>query len=71
MVKKYKKFTSQPRLIAELCIEMFKNIWKMNASGLGGEDYIPDFKVYDKLSVGHHSLSMDIYLVMNKIDVII
>ena len=31
-----------------VCINMWQNIWKMNAADLGGaRSYIPDFEVYD------------------------
>ena len=47
----YVKFTSTPGKMPAVCIDMWQNIWKMNAAGLGGKRaYIADFEVYDERS---------------------
>ena len=50
-----------------VCIDMWQNIWKMNASDLGGERaYIADFEVYDERSVDHNNVTLDIYIGIKK-----
>lgn len=59
----YAKFTNQPKPMPAACIDMWKNIWKMNTSNLGGERaYIADFEVYDERSVDHNNVTLDIYI---------
>lgn len=48
-------------------IDMWQNIWKMNASDLGGERaYIADFEVYDERSSDHNNVTLDIYIGIKK-----
>lgn len=62
-VQNYMKFTNQPGPMPEVCIDMWQNIWKMNASDLGGQRaYIADFEVYDHRSVDHSNVVLDIYI---------
>lgn len=59
----YAKFTNQPGTMPAVCIDMWQNIWKMNAVELGGERaYIADFEVYDERSVDHNNVILDIYI---------
>lgn len=63
----YAKFTNQPGQMPTVCIEMWQNIWKMNASDLGGERaYIADFEVYDERSSDHDNVTLDIYIGIKK-----
>jgi predicted transcriptional regulator YdeE len=63
----YAKFTNQPGPMPTVCIDMWQNIWKMNASDLGGERaYIADFEVYDERSVDHNNVILDIYIGIKK-----
>jgi predicted transcriptional regulator YdeE len=42
---------------------MWQNIWKLNASDLGGERaYIADFEVYDSRSSDYSRATLDIYI---------
>lgn len=59
----YAKFTNQPGPMPSVCIEMWKNIWTMTDSDLGGERaYISDFEVYDERSIDHQNVTLDIYI---------
>lgn len=63
----YAKFTNQPGPMPAVCIDMWQNIWKMNASDLGGERaYIADFEVYDERSTDHTNVTLDIYIGIKK-----
>lgn len=65
-VQNYIKFTNQPGPMPNVCIDMWKNIWKMNASDLGGERaYVADFEVYDERSIDHSKVTLDIYIGIN------
>ena len=66
-VQNYEKFTNQAGPMPTVCIDMWQNIWKMNASDLGGERaYIADFEVYDERSVDHNNVTLDIYIGIRK-----
>ena len=66
-VQNYEKFTNQAGPMPTVCIDMWQNIWKMNASELGGERaYIADFEVYDERSVDHNNVTLDIYIGIKK-----
>ena len=66
-VQNYEKFTNQAGPMPTVCIDMWQNIWKMNASDLGGERaYIADFEVYDERSVDHNNVTLDIYIGIKK-----
>lgn len=59
----YAKFTNASGPMPAVCIEMWQNIWKMNASDLGGKRaYIADFEVYDERSHDHNNVILDIYI---------
>lgn len=59
----YAKFTNQPGPMPNVCIDMWQNIWKMNAPDLGGERaYIADFEVYDERSSDHNNVTFDIHI---------
>lgn len=59
----YVKFTSDPGKMPAVCIDMWQNIWKMNAVDLGGERaYIADFEVYDERSQNPEATVLDIYI---------
>ncbi len=62
-MQKYEKFTNKPGPMPAVCIDMWQNIWKMNASELGGERaYVADFEVYDERSADHANVTLDIYI---------
>lgn len=59
----YVKFTSNPGPMPAVCIDMWKNIWKMNAADLGGmRAYIADFEIYDQRSRDYNNTTLDIYI---------
>ena len=63
----YAKFTNQPGPMPVVCIDMWKNIWKMSALDLGGSRaYIADFEVYDPRSSDHNNAILDIYIGIKK-----
>ena len=66
-VQKYAKFTNQPGPMPTVCIDMWQNIWKMNAADLGGQRaYIADFEVYDERSQNPEQAVLDIYIGIQK-----
>lgn len=66
-VQNYAKFTSHPGPMPTVCIDMWQNIWKMSASGLGGQRaYIADFEIYDERSSDHSNVTLDIYIGIKK-----
>ncbi len=66
-VQNYAKFTNQPGPMPAVCIDMWQNIWKMNASDLGGvRAYIADFEVYDERSQNPEHAVLDIYIGIQK-----
>ena len=63
----YVKFTSTPGKMPAVCIDMWKNIWKMKAADLGGvRAYIADFEVYDERSQNPEQAALDIYIGIRK-----
>lgn len=63
----YVKFTSNPGKMPTVCIDMWQNIWKMQAADLGGKRaYIADFEVYDERSHNPEHAVLDIYLGVQK-----
>lgn len=63
----YVKFTSTPGKMPAVCIDMWQNIWKMNAADLGGQRaYIADFEVYDERSQNPEQAVLDIYIGIQK-----
>lgn len=63
----YVKFTSSPGKMPAICIDMWQNIWKMNAADLGGQrSYIADFEVYGERSQNPEQAVLDIYIGIQK-----
>jgi predicted transcriptional regulator YdeE len=63
----YIKFTNESGPMPNVCINMWKDIWKMNAYKLGGErSYIADFEVYDNRAQDHNNVVLDIYIGVKK-----
>lgn len=63
----YVKFTSSSGKMPAVCIDMWQNIWKMNAADLGGmRAYIADFEVYDQRSQNPEQAVLDIYIGIQK-----
>lgn len=63
----YVKFTSDPGKMPAVCIDMWQNIWKMNAADLGGQrTYIADFEVYNERSQNPEQAVLDIYIAIRK-----
>ena len=63
----YMKLTNQAGPMPDVCIEMWKQIWGMSVSELGGERaYISDFEIYDERSVDHQNVILDIYIGIKK-----
>ncbi len=63
----YVKFTNRPGPMPDVCINMWKDIWKMKPSELGSERaYIADFEVYDERSQDHSNVVLDIYIGVKK-----
>ena len=61
------KLTNQAGPMPDVCIEMWKQIWGMSVSELGGERaYISDFEIYDERSVDHQNVILDIYIGIKK-----
>lgn len=59
----YVKFTSTAGKMPNVVIDMWQNIWKMNATDLGGSRaYIADFEVYDQRSHDPQNAVLDIYI---------
>lgn len=66
-IQNYAKFTNEPGAMPGVCINMWKDIWKMNAAALGGERaYVADFEVYDERSADHNNVTLDIYIGIKK-----
>ncbi|WP_243397291.1 GNAT family N-acetyltransferase [Holospora curviuscula] len=69
-VQNYAKFTNQPGPMPTVCIDMGQNIWKMNASDLGGQRaYIADFEVYDQRSENPEQAVLDILYRYSKMNI--
>lgn len=61
--QKYCKFTNQPGPMPNVCIDMWKAIWRMSPADLGGSRaYIADFEIYDERSSDHNNATFDIYI---------
>lgn len=59
----YTKFTNKPGPMPNVCIDMWKKIWQMSSSELGGErEYLADFEVYDERALDHNKVVLDIYV---------
>ena len=59
----YMKFTNDPGPMPEVCINMWKNIWALSETELGGErGYIADFEIYDERSKDHQNVTLDIHI---------
>lgn len=63
----YAKFTSQPGAMPAVCIDLWKNIWKMEPAELGGNRaYVADFELYDERSIDHSNVILDLYIGIKK-----
>ncbi len=63
----YAKFTNGPGPMPGVCIDMWKRIWAMQSSELGGDrGYITDFEVYDERARDHQNVTLDIYIGLKK-----
>lgn len=63
----YAKFTNQPGPMPAVCVDMWKKIWDMQATDLGGpRSYIADFEIYDERSQDHQNVILDIYIGIQK-----
>lgn len=59
----YAKFTNNPGPMPKVCIDMWKQIWQMQAPDLGGNRaYIADFEIYDERSRDKQNTRLDIYV---------
>lgn len=59
----YIKFTNDAGPMPDVCVDLWKNIWKMSDHQLGGERaYIADFEVYDERAHDHQNVELDIYI---------
>lgn len=59
----YAKFTNQPGPMPNVCIEMWKSIFKMTPVDFEGKrSYIADFELYDERSADHQHVILDIYI---------
>jgi predicted transcriptional regulator YdeE len=63
----YAKFTSDAGPMPDVCINLWKHIWKVTPAELGGKRaYIADFEVYDERSHDHSNVVLDIYIGVKK-----
>lgn len=59
----YVKLTAGSGKMPDVVVDMWKNIWKMNAADLGGQRaYQADFEVYDERSQDPNNAILDIYV---------
>lgn len=59
----YKKFISEQGSMPKVCIDLWKKIWQMDESKLGGKrKYDVDFEVYDKRAEDLSNTVLDIYI---------
>jgi predicted transcriptional regulator YdeE len=59
----YVKLTSQAGQMPIVCIDMWKEVWNMSTSDLGGtRAYIAGFEIYDQRSCDHNNTILDIYI---------
>lgn len=62
-VQNYSKFTNEPGAMPDVCVDMWKTIWKMGSKELGGERlYLADFEIYDERALDHNKVVLDIYV---------
>lgn len=63
----YAKFTSNPGVMPKVVIDMWQDIWEMDAAKLGGKRaYLADFEVYDERSWDPNNAILDIYIGIQK-----
>lgn len=59
----YVKFTSDPGKMPAVVIDMWQNIWGIDATDLGGlRSYVADFEIYDERSQDPERTILDIYI---------
>ena len=62
----YTKFTHGPGKLPTICIDMWKKIWQMSSSELGGKrNYLADFEIYDERACDPENAILDIYIGVN------
>jgi predicted transcriptional regulator YdeE len=62
-MQKYIKFNVGPGKMPTICIDAWKNIWKMTPEDLGAKRaYIADFEVYDEKAKDPINTILDIYI---------
>ena len=63
----YAKFTSDSGQMPDVCIDVWQNIWKMDALGFGGErTYIADFELYDERAYDPQNTVLDVFIGIKK-----
>lgn len=61
--QKYAKLTSAPGPMPQVCIDMWKAVWKMTPEELGGKRaYRSDFELYDERAKDHNNVIFDLYI---------
>lgn len=59
----YAKFECGPGEMPMVCIDAWKEIWKMSNSDFGGKrTYIADFEIYDERAKDYSNTTLDIYI---------
>ncbi len=59
----YTKFECGPGGMPAVCIDAWKEIWKMREADLGGKrTYIADFEIYDERAKDYGNAILDIYI---------
>lgn len=59
----YTKFECGPGQMPTVCIDAWKEIWKMQEADFGGRrSYITDFEIYDERAKDHGNAILDIYI---------
>ena len=62
----FQKFTTDSGKMPEVIIQTWQNIWKMDATQLGGKrKYFADFEVYDRRAMDINNAIVDIYIGLN------
>lgn len=63
----YVKWTSDPGAMLGVVIDLWKMIWNMNASELGGKRaYLADFEIYDERSHDPNHAVVDVFVGIDK-----
>lgn len=63
----YTKFECGPGRMPKICIDTWKEIWKMQETDFGGKrTYITDFEIYDERAKDYENTILDIYIGIRK-----